>query len=183
MNAKTNQRVVLTKRLLKESLLDILKHKHIQDVSITELCGAAGINRSTFYAHYRTPVDVLTEIKGDFAQRMAASLAQPGERHSPRDYLEHICTYIFEHRAEERIILSNSSDDEVLQAALASSFEVWGTSIPFLQLQGMDEDTATLAMAFYYHGIFRVIREWIRRDINKSPQEVAELLDTILFKH
>ncbi len=182
MNKKTNQRVALTRRLLKENLIEILKKKTIQQVSVTELCAAAGINRSTFYAHYSIPMDVLTEIKKDFAEQLAQSLEQIREENSPRHFLSCICEYIYENREIERIILSNSNEDEVLEAALVSSFQVWGTASPFMQLHEEDEEARRLTMVFYYHGIFRVIREWIRQDMTKSPEEVAEILYSILFR-
>ena len=52
MGEKQNQRVALTKRLLQESLLQLMKEKNIQNISVKELCEASGINRSTFYKHY-----------------------------------------------------------------------------------------------------------------------------------
>lgn len=181
MNKKENQRVTLTKRLLKESLVRILKKKKIQQVSVTELCNEAGINRSTFYAHYSIPSDVLTDMKHDFAGQLAGSLEQIKLEHSPRHYLRCICEFIYEHRELERIILSNSSEDEVLEAALASSFQIWGTSSPFMQVQDMDQESRQLIMAFYYHGLFRIIREWIRRDMKKTPEEVADIMYKLLF--
>ena len=45
---KENQRVMLTKQLLKESLIYLMKKKEIQKVSVSELCHNAGINRVTF---------------------------------------------------------------------------------------------------------------------------------------
>ncbi|MCR4870467.1 MAG: TetR family transcriptional regulator C-terminal domain-containing protein [Atopobiaceae bacterium] len=45
----------------------------------------------------------------------------------------------------------------------------------------MDEASRRLVEAFYYHGIFRVIREWIKRDIRKTPEEVAGILYRILL--
>lgn len=65
---KENQRVMLTKRLLKESLLSLLKEKRIEKISISELCKEAGINRSTFYKHYDTQYDLLYELETDLAE-------------------------------------------------------------------------------------------------------------------
>lgn len=45
----------------------------------------------------------------------------------------------------------------------------------------MDDESTSLVAAFYYHGIFRVIREWIKRDMNKTPEDVAGILYRILF--
>ncbi|MBQ9316379.1 MAG: TetR family transcriptional regulator C-terminal domain-containing protein [Atopobiaceae bacterium] len=46
-----------------------------------------------------------------------------------------------------------------------------------------DEDSRNLALVFYSHGIFRVIREWIKCDIKKTPEDVAEILYRILFEN
>lgn len=48
---KENQRIAITKGLLKESLLHLLKKKKIDRITITELCQESGINRSTFYRY------------------------------------------------------------------------------------------------------------------------------------
>ena len=61
MTEKVNQRVAITKRLLKESMIQILQKKNIRQVTVSELCSRAGINRSTFYAHYSIPSDVLMD--------------------------------------------------------------------------------------------------------------------------
>ena len=59
---RENQRIMLTKRLLKESLLRLLERKELDKISITELCREAGINRATFYRHYEIPRDILNEL-------------------------------------------------------------------------------------------------------------------------
>ena len=48
MEAKENQRITLTKRLLKESLVRLMEAKSLQKISVSELCKDAGINRATF---------------------------------------------------------------------------------------------------------------------------------------
>ena len=153
MKEKMNQRVALTRRLLRESLTDILKNKSIEAISVSELCKHAGINRSTFYAHYSIPSERLIRI----------------------------CEYIHENRETEKTILLNSGDDEVLGAALASSFDIWGITLPFMDEKHLDADMQRLVRSFYFHGIFRVIREWIRSDMGKTPAEVGGILYEMLF--
>lgn len=181
MKEKVNQRVVLTKRLLKESLVEILRNKSIETISVSELCKRAGINRSTFYSHYSIPSDILAEMKEDFAADLAESLKNEEQELTPKERLVHICRFIYENRETEKIILLNSNDDEVLSAAVASSFDVWGINIPFMDEKQMDKDTQKLVRSFYFHGIFRVLREWIRFNMKKTPEEVAGILHAMLF--
>ena len=94
--SKENQRIMITKRLLKEALIEILKGKPIEKVSVTELCERAEINRSTFYAHYNIPQDVLTEIKRDFATQIVEALRLLEQDAAPKDQLVRICEFIFQ---------------------------------------------------------------------------------------
>jgi len=49
---KPYRRIKRTKNLIKQSLTDLLKERELQDISITELCYIAYINRKTFYNHF-----------------------------------------------------------------------------------------------------------------------------------
>lgn len=61
---KENRRTRLTKRLLRESLLELLQEKPVDHITVKELCECAELNRSTFYAYY-TDVSELYEEMGD----------------------------------------------------------------------------------------------------------------------
>ena len=69
-----NQRRTLTKRLLKESLIELLKEKDIRKINITELCRAAGINRTTFYCHYSNQYAVLNAKENTMLRELQAIL-------------------------------------------------------------------------------------------------------------
>lgn len=58
-----NQRVRLTKRIIAENLLSLMKHKELEAISVAELCREAAVNRTTFYKYYRCPEDVLRDME------------------------------------------------------------------------------------------------------------------------
>ena len=62
---RENQRVRITKRLLKEKLEELLMLKPINRITVKDLCQEAGINRSTFYQHYSDQYELLGEIESD----------------------------------------------------------------------------------------------------------------------
>ena len=62
---KKDLRIELTKKMVKNSLLELLERHKSYDISVKELCDNAGINRSTFYRHYDNIADVLDEIYKD----------------------------------------------------------------------------------------------------------------------
>lgn len=57
---KDDQRIALTKRLLREGLLRLLSKTDLNKISVTQLCIESGINRATFYRHYEEPRDILS---------------------------------------------------------------------------------------------------------------------------
>ena len=65
MEQRENQRVRLSKRLIKESLTRLLQTESIHKVSIRTLCEEAGVNRSTFYKYYGSQYDVLEELEAE----------------------------------------------------------------------------------------------------------------------
>ena len=74
-----NQRVKLTKRLLRDALLSMMETKQIQQISVRELCEKAEINRSTFYKHYGAPENIFQEIQQELTMRSRA-LSMPRSR-------------------------------------------------------------------------------------------------------
>ena len=61
---KDDQRIALTKRLLREGLLRLLSKTDLNKISVTQLCIESGVNRATFYRHYEEPRDILNDING-----------------------------------------------------------------------------------------------------------------------
>lgn len=59
---KQDARALQTKKRLKESLLDLLRTRSIDALSVTELCRNAGIGRTAFYQHYGNLSRVLDEL-------------------------------------------------------------------------------------------------------------------------
>ena len=66
----SDRRTKMSKKILHETLVELLSEMPLSRVTIKELCGRADLNRSTFYAHYQTIDDLYTEIENDFLMRM-----------------------------------------------------------------------------------------------------------------
>ncbi|MDO5139237.1 MAG: TetR family transcriptional regulator, partial [Oscillospiraceae bacterium] len=58
-----NRRVRMTKRLMKDALLELLAEKDLANISVTAVCEAADVHRSTFYNYYTDPADLLRDIE------------------------------------------------------------------------------------------------------------------------
>lgn len=76
---KSESKYFNTALLMDEALIRLLEVKDYEYITVKEICEKAGVNRSTFYLHYETVNDLLSEclenIKKRFLIRLQRSLA------------------------------------------------------------------------------------------------------------
>lgn len=182
MAKKENQRIILTKRLLQEGLLRLLETKDLNKISVTELCRESGINRATFYNHYSSPQDLLADLEMQLTEGMESLMTYPHSTEEALVLLESVCTYMKDN-AHSIIVLSRCHADEDLADAFSKLNEALPPRRPRSKFtQNMDEDTLHLTTTFMYTGCYHLIREWLIKDIQKTPREIAELLLSIVNK-
>ena len=179
MATKENQRIALTKRLLQEGLLNLLEHQPVDKISVTELCRISGINRSTFYNHYSSPQDILTELQ----ERVTQGLKEIASRHQTRntmvDAMEELCIHLRQYPQIATILLSiNTETDFVEVIRLTRKHFMFGKD-PYNR--DADPDSLHLNSTFVCAGCYYMIREWLIRDIPKTPREVAEMATAFIM--
>lgn len=65
-----NQRIRISKTMLKNGLLKLLKEKTLNQITVYELCQVSQINRTTFYKYYGSQEELLNEIETDFLKQL-----------------------------------------------------------------------------------------------------------------
>ena len=70
-----DSRTRVTKLLIRKAFMELLHVKPIQSISIKELCDNAGINRGTFYTHYKDIYDLLEQIEREMLEDFEKALA------------------------------------------------------------------------------------------------------------
>lgn len=175
---KDDQRIALTKRLLREGLLRLLSKTDLNKISVTQLCIESGINRATFYRHYEEPRDILNDIKYEIFQEVAAFAEKAASKGDTRKWLELACCYFYEHSDILKILFRYRTDDDFVLFLN----ERFNEQYPNLINKGyftdidVDDDTMRLGTFYYAGGIYYILRQWITEPINKTPQEVAVLM-------
>ena len=182
METRENQRIELTKRLLKESPLELLQKKDIDKISVRELCEKAGINRTTFYRHYGCPHDVLTQIEDDLIAGIP-TLNSVRDLSSRELFLKQSCMfweYREDHRDLARILLMNESTESGFARKLFN-MPVMDQAISTAVRQDYDETTSHLILVFLKSGAYNLLKEWTVCDLPNTPEEMGQLvLDLVL---
>lgn len=173
---KENQRIAISKRLLKEGVMRLLKKKHIDNISVSELCAESQINRTTFYRHYQTPHDVLMEVEMDFVREFSAMPVDSSDMENVRQYVRRMCEFLYENRDVVKLFIANNMDQDFMGffQNLADGF--LGSRTVQYKGHPVDADTIRLMSTFFATGGYALIRRWLMEGIEKTPNQMADLI-------
>ena len=165
-----NRRVRMTKRLMKEALLELLEKKDLVSISVTEICRTADVHRSTFYEYYKDPADLLRETERDFLEMIPS--APPIQDLKDQDKLLEATTAFFDfvkaNKKLARILFKDSGFSSRMVEYLCSGL------IPFDDEP--DELSARFVRLYIANGTVGMMREWIDRDFLVSSRQIAEMM-------
>lgn len=176
---KTDRRVLKTEQALESALLKLMRGKSIDQITTTELCREAGINRNTFYAHYPNPTSLLERVEDEFIKVIVGIIDDTVKDQGYSMLLQRVFEAIIEHKALSLVLLSRNGDPNylrrIIETARVPVIEYWrglGTSLS-------QEDLDTL-FTFLSHGSKQVILLWTERGFDQTPEELARKVGTIV---
>lgn len=178
---KENQRVTITKRLLWEGLLRLMQEKHPSQIHINELCAESGINRATFYRHYKAIHDVLVDVERDFIKHATPTSKHPRNLSEAKKMLEGTCTYIYEHADTARLLFLCSSEEDMTRRINELFYCFVELHKNEATISDVDKDSLRMIFSFMSGGGYTMLRQWILEDIPKTPQEITEILFHIMY--
>lgn len=173
---KENQRIAISKYLLKTSLLKLLQKKHISKISVSELCQEAGINRTTFYRHYETPNDVLIELASDYIKDFRSFSASANTSRELYDEVVQLCRFIYHHADMAKLLIRNNTNDGITKIFQELCDDFVGKRKILYRGAPVDDDTLRLYNNFFSVGIYTLISQWLMENIPKTPEEIANLI-------
>ena len=106
MKEKTDLRVIKTKKILFNTLLELMKNKNFEKIKISEICEESLINRSTFYAHYEDKYELLMELFEEQKLSLLKELEDNNNLIFSKEYLMKLIDILIKHIEENREIYS-----------------------------------------------------------------------------
>lgn len=173
---KENQRVAISKRLLKDGIMRLLEEKNINEIKINELCQESGINRTTFYRHYQTPHDVLLEIEFDLMADFYESSVSVLDVKQLRKYAVCMCNFLWNNKEMIKVFIRNNTDSDLTRIFQNFTDGFLASRKVLYKGKTMDRDTLDLMTTFFAYGVYSLVRQWLIEDIQKTPEEIAELI-------
>lgn len=179
---KDDQRVALTKRLLQEGLLRLLKEKDISKIKVSELCMESGINRATFYRHYQQPHDVIHDIRYKIFEDINELAKENYSIIEPQKLLEQMCQYFYDNSDLLNILFKCRTDEEFVTFIKELCQNEFKIPPQTGYEEGLDKDEFRLTTYCVSGGVYYILRQWITEPINKTPQEIAKIIYRFIKK-
>ncbi|MCG8697991.1 MAG: TetR/AcrR family transcriptional regulator [Bacteroidales bacterium] len=171
MNVKSDRRVKMTKLLLEKSLLDIVEKKTFATISISEICKEADVSRNTFYNHYNTTYDLLSEIEDRYYNEMIENIysAEGG-----KNQLAALCTCMKDNARISRLVFLD--DNSKLFKKLIEYTKTIFMDQFTIKITTKNKQFFEKSHLFWVQGLTALFNDWIANDFKESVEEFSEML-------
>lgn len=177
---KEDLRVIKTKKIIYEALIELMKEKPFEEIKVSNICSKALINRTTFYSHYEDKYELLVEFINKLKNEFTNELNKNKNIINPKEYYVELVKLFMNHIEKNKEIytaiinknknsimmdiLSNSANNEV-----AKRMEVCNINVP-----------SNIITKFYLGGITNIIIEWIKDPVKYKKEDCLKYLDILI---
>lgn len=175
MNRSNNERYQATERRIIDAFIQLLPDKDVPEITVSEICRIARINRSSFYLHFRDVYDLMDAIERRFCQYYADLFERPEETYNLGRRFQRLFAFIYEHRDFYIPYWQQAKSLSVLDAALSEKAERQ-MKVTAAQYGFQTEEELQYHRVFFKAGLAALIGRWLGRKCPESPEELSEIL-------
>ena len=167
MNVKNNKRKRDSMERITKVFIELLQTKEVAEISVTDICKLAGLNRATFYANYLDIYD-LADKTLDMLRREVDDLyhEELTQGFNSNDY-----TKLLRHISENQLYYK-------------TCFKLGIGEIPIERYDTTDAEKYFQSKNIMYHieffrgGFNRIVKIWLDGGCKESPEEIADVIHT-----
>lgn len=171
MTAKEHEdlRVARTKKSIKQTFIDMLCKMDYEKITVQELTARAMINRKTFYLHYSSLGELLSEIQEEMMQNF---LKRTADMERPKD-IDKVTREFFTYSEELGKLgeVLNCSDSQVRKRITDELMELAWKLPDKYSAPGFQN----IIKAFVFQATLTIYRQWAADGKKLSLEEVTDL--------
>lgn len=170
-----DRRARRSRKLLKESLLELMKRKTFSDISVRDVTDAADMNRATFYLHYAGTGELLRSVEEDLLEELQAlvdaHMQETVAVGSVAPVFEPVLDFAVENRETCAILFSSSEASGFFQAIQRLVHEN-GAPLVRSWFRPADPRLTDYLLNFLAWGFIGLLSEWFEKGMALPKAEL-----------
>lgn len=170
---RENRRVQLTKRMMKDALLELLEEQELANITVTAICEAADVHRSTFYKYYKDPADLMRDLEQDYLDRIPFPPQPADLRHQELllDETAAFFDFVRENARAFRVFFGESTSSAFAERLIGLICSEYTAPVADGGKMG-----AYYAQLYIANGTVGMLREWVNSGFPVGSREIAEMM-------
>lgn len=160
-----------TKLLLAESIKELMKTIPLDKITVKEIVSRCGTTRQTFYRNFKDKYDL---VNWYFDRIVKKTIKQMGVSLTLQEALVKKFEYIKEDKHFFTSALSSSDYNNLMDYDYQCIYHFYKS---IAQKKGEVTPEIDFLIQFYCHGSMEMMAEWVKNDMNISPEEMAYRLE------
>jgi len=191
MNEKptVSRKVRYTKRILQESLIELMQKKSLLNISVKEICEIADVGRTTFYTHYKDQYELLTEIEEQIfidtdkiAQKYHGQKNVKFNKQEITEFMRNLLEYISSNRNSIQVLLSENGERDFQIRFFRKRLDRLPKIKKILEHKSQSINAISYYSIFIAGGFITLVKEWIKNGLDIGVTEMANMLAGIYIR-
>ena len=165
MNVHNNRKRKETLGRIRKAFLELILQKNLNQLSVTELCRKAGINRTTFYSCYDGMYDIADSIRHELENNAKEFFAEDSEGRINFNYMG-LFRYIRDNQSLYRAYFKLGYDNQyrIIRYDKKTAEEHFGSNL------------LEYHMEFFRAGLTQIIKLWLENGCRESPERIFDVV-------
>ena len=167
MNTPNNKRRRESQKKMETAFVRLLQEKELQQITVTDICKAAEVNRTTFYANYQDIFALAEAVKKQLEEEILSLYQEEtAARRSSHDFLP-LFTHIRDNQLFYKSYFTLCTDGQLS----AFGYDTEAAEKRF------GSQYIDYHIEFFGNGLNAVIKKWLRGGCQETPEEINSILE------
>lgn len=166
MNTANNRRRRQSVERIEKVFIDLLQTKELNEISVSDICKKAGLNRTTFYANYTDIYGLADSIRDKLENEVSEVYQEEiNTGFNSNDYLK-----LFKHIKANQLFYKT-----YFKLGYDNNYRIITYDVNLAQ-EHFQNRFIEYHMEFFKAGITKIIKMWIENGCQESPEDMFEII-------
>ncbi len=166
MNTPNNKRRKESQNKIIKAFVNIIQEKELNEISVSEICKLAHLNRSTFYANYIDIYDLAEKVAYEIESEVVELYSEERTtKNNTNNYLK-----LFKHIKENQIFYNTYFKLNMDKLFIIKEYDT------NLSKHLYNDQFIDYHIEFFMAGLNAIIKKWLQNGCQESPEEINAIL-------